>query len=127
MTKTALLLASLALPLVANAKSISCVDDTSLGSSAWVKVVLEELPAGGYDQKIEWSNGGTATAQGLDCRLAIVGTTAVLVDGSCYASGLPEVQFAPGKASGTMSILSKGKMILGDQFRCERLKAFIEE
>lgn len=109
----------------ASAGSLSCFDDMSFGTGKWVKINLRQLSSGKYDYSIEWSTGATVVAKSLECRLAVIGTSPVIVEGSCEKS-TQKLDFRPGTYNGTMTIVQNLSKTVGNAFRCERVKQFAE-
>ncbi|MES2962976.1 MAG: hypothetical protein V4760_03735 [Bdellovibrionota bacterium] len=105
----------------AYAGSIMCFDDKSFGANQWVKVELREKSNGKFDQVVEWSAGPITVTKDLTCRLAVIGSSPVLVDGSCEKSNR-QLNFQPGMFSGTMTIVENLSRTLGSAFSCERTK-----
>ncbi|MEK7355290.1 MAG: hypothetical protein AAB250_02495 [Bdellovibrionota bacterium] len=105
----------------ASAASLACFDDASFGAGKWVKVDLKQLPNGKFDSTIEWSTGATSVARNLECRLAVIGQSPALVEGSCERSN-HKLSFGPGLYSGTMTIVEDLSRTIGTAFKCERVK-----
>lgn len=117
---------SSAIATSASAASLSCFDDVSFGTGRWVKIALRQLSSGKYDYTIEWSTGATATSKNLECHLAVIGTSPVLVDGGCVKSR-ENLDFRPGTYNGTMTVVQNLAKTLGTAFKCERVKKFEDE
>lgn len=109
------------------AAGVTCFDNQSFGAGRWVKVDLKLQSSGLYDANVEWSTGATSVTKSLDCHLAVIGSSPVLVDGSCLKSGLSKIGFQPGTYSGTMTIILDLSRTIGSAFKCERTKKFDDD